>query len=258
MRALGIDLKAAIDAGRLELHYSEFGIGGGGRYSGGAVAATPAEVALRPFFGIYGPYARARDPWALPANGEFRREFYAKAAAWLAEPNMTTYRCAAGWAGLDTSNVLLVAASHHPYSLTRSPPPPHTHTHKPNSTLQRLARVHLVARELGRARRLPRVDHRRGLLLRRRRRRARAAPQRGGARHWRRRRGCRVRAGGLMMRRERARPRSARARAARASGGVYVCELRLVPICICFADFYLLLLCNLIVTRLQSVIYTNG
>lgn len=34
MKALGVDLAGLINAGKLELHYSEFGIGGGGRYSG--------------------------------------------------------------------------------------------------------------------------------------------------------------------------------------------------------------------------------
>ncbi|GBF88099.1 hypothetical protein Rsub_00811 [Raphidocelis subcapitata] len=104
MRAFGVDLPALIDSGALELHYSEFGLGGGGAYAGASVAQGPGEVALRPFFGIYGPYARATDPWALPANKAFQREFYEKAAAWLSRTDNKTYRisavfiwCLASW-----------------------------------------------------------------------------------------------------------------------------------------------------------------
>ncbi|KAF8057099.1 hypothetical protein HT031_006108 [Scenedesmus sp. PABB004] len=125
---LGIDVAALVASGRLELQYSEFGLGGGGAYSGTqararaarrgrahprrwrapCVARSPAEVALRPFFGIYGAYAPGSDPWALPANRAFLREFYFKAIAWLAawraaanrpaaparasDPNSRTYR----------------------------------------------------------------------------------------------------------------------------------------------------------------------
>jgi hypothetical protein len=51
-------------------------------------------VALRPFFGIYGPYDPARDPWSIPSNRAFLREFYGKALAWLADPGNKTYNVA--------------------------------------------------------------------------------------------------------------------------------------------------------------------
>jgi hypothetical protein len=91
-RGLGIDLRALVNAGRLELHYSEIGLGGGARYSGDTPASSPAEVALRPFFGVYGPYSAPRDPWLRGANGNFRREFYSKLARWAGDPNNKTYR----------------------------------------------------------------------------------------------------------------------------------------------------------------------
>lgn len=58
------------------------------------VARGPADVALRPFFGVYGPYNAARDPWVMPANAAFRRQFYSSAMAWLADPNNKQYRLA--------------------------------------------------------------------------------------------------------------------------------------------------------------------
>jgi hypothetical protein len=56
------------------------------------VASTPYEVALRPFFGVYGPYRAASDPWRLAGNRAFLEEFYRKTSAWLADPK--TYRWA--------------------------------------------------------------------------------------------------------------------------------------------------------------------
>jgi hypothetical protein len=41
MRNMGIDMQGLIDSGALELHYSEYGLGGGARYSG----ATPCTAA---------------------------------------------------------------------------------------------------------------------------------------------------------------------------------------------------------------------
>ena len=56
------------------------------------VARSPSEVALRPFFGIYGPYRTATDPWSIPANNAFRKTFYYKALQWLSDPSRTTHK----------------------------------------------------------------------------------------------------------------------------------------------------------------------
>jgi hypothetical protein len=56
------------------------------------IARTPSEVAQKPYFGIYGGYAAATDPWAIPANAAFRREFYLKALQWLADPGNRTFK----------------------------------------------------------------------------------------------------------------------------------------------------------------------
>jgi hypothetical protein len=45
-----------------------------------------------PFFGLYGRYSAARDPWRNPANKAFRREFYARALQWLADPENKSYK----------------------------------------------------------------------------------------------------------------------------------------------------------------------
>lgn len=56
------------------------------------VAQTPSEVALRPFFGVYGRYTTAKDPWSIPANHAFREAFYYKAMEWLANPDIKTHK----------------------------------------------------------------------------------------------------------------------------------------------------------------------
>jgi hypothetical protein len=95
MAEYGIDIRGLVTAGKLDLQYSEFGIGGGNSYAGTTPASTPAEVALRPFFGVYGAYNPAKDPWQVPANRAFLREYYAKALQWLSAPENTTYRVSA-------------------------------------------------------------------------------------------------------------------------------------------------------------------
>lgn len=94
LASVGVDLKGLIDAGALELHYSELGIGGAGRESG-LPAATVAEVATFPFAGVSGVYSTARDPWLVPMLKSYAIEFYAKLAAWLATPYNKTHRCGA-------------------------------------------------------------------------------------------------------------------------------------------------------------------
>jgi hypothetical protein len=56
------------------------------------VAKTPSEVALRPYFGVYGIYAADRDPWSVPANSAFRKTFYYRAMQWLADPKTKTHK----------------------------------------------------------------------------------------------------------------------------------------------------------------------
>ena len=47
------------------LYWNEYGVGGGNSQSGDMKATTAAQAAANPYFGIFGPYARAQDPWVL-------------------------------------------------------------------------------------------------------------------------------------------------------------------------------------------------
>jgi hypothetical protein len=71
--------------GPTELVYGEVGLGGGNSFKGTTRATSPSEVALRPFFGVYGDHSSdsTLDPWAIPENSAFRREFFGKLSAWL-------------------------------------------------------------------------------------------------------------------------------------------------------------------------------
>ncbi|EFN52791.1 hypothetical protein CHLNCDRAFT_138435 [Chlorella variabilis] len=48
-----------------EVHWIEFGVGGGSSPTGDKKATTAEEAAYTPFFGMSGPYTRAKDPFVL-------------------------------------------------------------------------------------------------------------------------------------------------------------------------------------------------
>jgi hypothetical protein len=72
------------------VRFAEFGVGGGAAQDGATPAATAAEAAYTPFFGIAGPRTCAADPFKMcdvgAANGprEYRREYFRKASQYLA------------------------------------------------------------------------------------------------------------------------------------------------------------------------------
>lgn len=63
---VGIDVAAIIRRRRIELHYSEFGLGGGASPLGSVAARTPDQAARMPFYGVWGAYRGSSDPWAPP------------------------------------------------------------------------------------------------------------------------------------------------------------------------------------------------
>lgn len=84
----GLTLKELSAQGK-ELHWIEFGVGGGTSPTGDKKATTAEEAAYTPFFGISGPYRRAMDPFLLydlsqpsPVR-DYARFFYNQTAAYL-------------------------------------------------------------------------------------------------------------------------------------------------------------------------------
>ncbi|KDD73735.1 hypothetical protein H632_c1882p0, partial [Helicosporidium sp. ATCC 50920] len=71
------------------LHFIEFGVGGGLSSDGGEIATTAEQAAYYPFFGRYGPYGCATDPFQmcspnLPSTvRDYRREYYATFSKYL-------------------------------------------------------------------------------------------------------------------------------------------------------------------------------
>ena len=47
------------------LYWNEYGVGGGSNQNGAVKATTAAEAAANPYFGVFGSYTRANDPWVL-------------------------------------------------------------------------------------------------------------------------------------------------------------------------------------------------
>lgn len=78
-----------LTTGGTELHYSEYGLGGGTSQNGDRPATTAEESAYTPFFGIGGSYACSKDPFDMchpdvpnPVR-DYRRYYYAKSAEYF-------------------------------------------------------------------------------------------------------------------------------------------------------------------------------
>ncbi len=114
LKGAGLALEAILRRTGAELHYVEFGVGGGVSQAGATPSTSPDEVRAcqgvqlnaghrpepilqpgpdnpraqasnKPFWGVQGAYAASLDPWRTPRMAEFRRAFYDKALQWLAQ-----------------------------------------------------------------------------------------------------------------------------------------------------------------------------
>ena len=63
-----LSVQKLLAAGK-KLHLSEYGIGGGADQNGTVLASNAEEAAKFPFFGIFGAYRKATDPWRLYDTG---------------------------------------------------------------------------------------------------------------------------------------------------------------------------------------------
>ncbi|GFR46031.1 hypothetical protein Agub_g7304 [Astrephomene gubernaculifera] len=88
---VGLDVAAIISRRGIDLHYSEFGLGGGASPLGTAVARTPTEAARMPFYGVWGAYRKDTDPWAPPQMRAFMHSFFRKTLDWLSQGGGPTY-----------------------------------------------------------------------------------------------------------------------------------------------------------------------
>ena len=73
----------------MELHWTEYGVGGGTSQRGDTAASTAADTAYYPYFGVFGSYRAASDPWKLqetqpPPPREYLWYFYNTTAQYLA------------------------------------------------------------------------------------------------------------------------------------------------------------------------------
>ena len=66
-----------------ELWWNEYGVGGGASQDGNTPAKTAAQAAATPFFGVFGGYVKARDPWQTPQVKDYNHYFYRQTLAYL-------------------------------------------------------------------------------------------------------------------------------------------------------------------------------
>ena len=66
-----------------ELWWNEFGVGGGASQDGNTPAKTAVQAAATPFFGVFGLYTAARDPWQTPEVKDYNHYFYQQTVAYM-------------------------------------------------------------------------------------------------------------------------------------------------------------------------------
>ncbi len=66
-----------------ELWWNEYGVGGGASQDGNTPARTAVQAAATPFFGVFGGYVKARDPWQTPEVKAYNHFFYRQTLAYL-------------------------------------------------------------------------------------------------------------------------------------------------------------------------------
>lgn len=92
-KALNTNMDRLIRQHGIEIHYVEFGVGGGQDAQGQAPTQDPSEAAKKPWAGVFGPYSKSKDPWTLtPSVGNFMRSYYDKVLGWLGEGSGPTYQ----------------------------------------------------------------------------------------------------------------------------------------------------------------------
>ena len=82
-----------------KLYWNEYGVGGGTSQNGDVKATTAAEAAEYPFFGVFGQYTKANDPWQLydvnspPPTLDYLHYFYNQTIAYLNSGGVSLPAC---------------------------------------------------------------------------------------------------------------------------------------------------------------------
>eukprot|EP00878_Enallax_costatus_P043255 GHUV01051117.1.p2 GENE.GHUV01051117.1~~GHUV01051117.1.p2 ORF type:complete len:160 (+),score=50.77 GHUV01051117.1:74-481(+) len=99
LKVFGPDLADLVNNKGKALVLSEYGVGGGISQNGNVPATTADEAGEFPFFGIFGNYNPATDPWktAEPETKQievrdWRRHFYKETFRWLMDGGGPRYR----------------------------------------------------------------------------------------------------------------------------------------------------------------------
>ncbi|MEW5304148.1 MAG: hypothetical protein WDW36_006780 [Sanguina aurantia] len=95
--AFGIDVQSIVIKRGIELHYSEFGLGGGSSFANKVPAANVQAAANNPWEGVSGAYNAAADPFLTnPRLAAYQRQFYQATLAWLMQgsgPQVRIHAC---------------------------------------------------------------------------------------------------------------------------------------------------------------------
>lgn len=87
-----MDVAGIIKGRGIELHYSEYGLGGGTSPAGNRRAYSAEQAAHTPFYGMFGPYVKLEDPWSNSAAvRDYMHSFYRRTLQWLRQGGGPTY-----------------------------------------------------------------------------------------------------------------------------------------------------------------------
>jgi hypothetical protein len=88
----GLNVAQLLASGKLELHYSEWGLGGGFKPANGPEQLAPSAdaCAQQPWTGITGGYVKSVDPWEQGYLSSFRASYFKKALQWVSSPDIST------------------------------------------------------------------------------------------------------------------------------------------------------------------------
>ncbi|GAX73151.1 hypothetical protein CEUSTIGMA_g604.t1 [Chlamydomonas eustigma] len=93
--AVGTDVAALMEQNGIELQYVEYGLGGGVVDTGDQPATSPIQIASRPYWGVFGPYEKSKDPWQQSDLRSYMESFWRKSLAWLSQGGGQTYHISA-------------------------------------------------------------------------------------------------------------------------------------------------------------------
>ena len=90
-KLFGLDISQFPDNG-IEIHFSEFGIGGSTCAGNEFPATNISHITQCPYFGVFGPYSLKTDPWKSSQMKGFQIYYYKQLSRWVSQGTGPTFK----------------------------------------------------------------------------------------------------------------------------------------------------------------------